>query len=175
MWNKCKSGNQVTSGTVGLSNQANVTRPEIWTRTGPEAGCGCWCGESPEVWVLGRVERVINECYLEGSALGRTLCFPLITLAGRKREGGSWGIGGIPSSKPGISLAFLHSASCFTCLWVDMMTYWGGGLGELFEWVIFMFCPDFLMVPYLKENMKVIWVDVGHLADFGNLFFSWSK
>lgn len=134
MQNKCQSGNQVTSGALRLSNQVNVTRPEIWTRTGQEAGCGCWCGESPEVSVLGRVERVINECYLEASALGRTLCFPLITLAGRKREGGTWGIGGIPSSKPGISLAFFHSASYFTCLCIDMMTCWGGGLESLF-WV----------------------------------------
>lgn len=77
--------------------------------------------------MLCRVERVINECYLEASELGRALCFPLITLAGRKREGGTWGIGGIPSSKPGISLAFFHSAFCFTCLCIHMICWRGGG------------------------------------------------
>lgn len=42
---------------------------------------------------------------------------------------------------------------------------------ELFEWVIFVLCPDSLIVPCLKEDMEVMQMEVVPLANVGNLFF----
>lgn len=65
-----------------------------------------------------------------GLCIGKNPLFPPDYISRQEeRGGGMWGIGGIPCSRPGISLAFFHSVLCFTCLCIDMMIWCGGGLG----------------------------------------------